>query len=76
MIPSFVNNVISRVKNRFTTPKIILGRWGNEECNVRTQTKTDLANEDHCSCDDYLERKRKELETREREEIISSSSKN
>ena len=72
----FFSNIVSRVRNRFSTPKVILGRWTNEECVIRTQTKTDLANEDHCSCDDYLESKRKELENREREEIISSASKN
>ena len=45
----FFSNIVSRVRNRFSTPKVILGRWTNEECVIRTQTKTDLANEDHCS---------------------------
>lgn len=61
-----IASVISRIKNRFTVPKVILGRWSNEDCIIKTRTKTDFANEDHCSCDDYLRRKRLELQEREK----------
>lgn len=58
-MPPFFSTIVSRVRSRFSTPKVMLGRWSNEKCGVKTQTKTDLANEDHCSCDDYLDLKRK-----------------
>ena len=52
--------LLARLKQRFAPPVVILGRWANEECPEKTRIKTDLANEDHCSCDDYLEKKRQE----------------
>lgn len=31
-----------------------VGRWGLEQCNVRTNSKIDLSNEDHCGpCGQY-----------------------
>jgi hypothetical protein len=63
--------LLARLKQRFAPPVVILGRWANEECTEKTRIKTDLANEDHCSCDDYLEKKRKEhIETKKDEDYL------
>jgi hypothetical protein len=37
-----------------TDSKILLGRWGLNDCNKRINKKIDLSNEDHCGpCGQY-----------------------
>lgn len=55
-----LTKIIASVKQRFAPPVITLGRWGNDEKFSRKQRKVDLANEDHCSCDEYIKKKQKE----------------
>lgn len=63
--------LLARLKQRFAPPVVILGRWANEECTEKTRIKTDLANEDHCSCDNYLEKKRNEnIQSKEKEDYL------
>jgi len=52
--------LFSKIKNRFAPPKYVLGRWGNDEAFNKKKLKVDYANEDHCFCDEYLQKKIKE----------------
>lgn len=47
---------IMNILRRFaqTDSKILLGRWGLNDCNKRVNKKVDLSNEDHCGpCGQY-----------------------
>ena len=47
---------IMSILRRFaqTDSKILLGRWGLNDCNKRINKKVDLSNEDHCGpCGQY-----------------------
>lgn len=40
-----------------------MGRWNNEYCNIKTDQKVDLSNEDHCGpCGQYAMTKTKPVE--------------
>jgi hypothetical protein len=48
IVKSVINNIIPKA-----SPKPV-GRWSIEECNVKTNNKVDLSNEDHCGpCGQY-----------------------
>ena len=39
--------------------KTLLGRWNIEKCQKIIDIKINLANEDHCSCNEYINNKKK-----------------
>lgn len=53
----FLQTIIRKwIPKEMTKP---LGRWNNEYCDIRTNQKIDLSNEDHCGpCGQYLLAKR------------------
>jgi hypothetical protein len=56
-----------------TDSKILLGRWGLNDCNKRINKKIDLSNEDHCGpCGQYdqvLEYREISKESTKKEEL-------
>lgn len=62
---SIIKNIISKQENK------PLGRWNIDYCNIKTNQKIDLSNEDHCGpCGQYaitkltnLENEQKNIET-------------
>ena len=45
---SIIKNIISKQENK------PLGRWNIDYCNIKTNQKVDLSNEDHCGpCGQY-----------------------
>lgn len=48
----FLKNIIQRL---IRDDKKVMGRWHTESCNVKMNTKIDMANEDHCGpCGQYI----------------------
>ena len=58
-IKELVNKLITKI---ITNQKPILGRWNIEKCDLKTNFKIDLSNEDHCGpCGQYLLDKNKKI---------------
>ena len=53
---SFLNNF--RKYLFYHKNKTLLGRWNIEKCQKIIDIKINLANEDHCSCDEYINNKK------------------
>jgi len=51
------NTIFSRIAKKFVkqlAEKPLLGRWGIDSCDKKTNVKIDLSNEDHCGpCGQY-----------------------
>ena len=52
----FIKESINKLINKILkNPKPVLGRWNMENCDIKTNFKIDLSNEDHCGpCGQYL----------------------
>ena len=60
-IKTIVKSVVNKILPK-ELPKPV-GRWSIEECNVKTNNKVDLSNEDHCGpCGQYALVKIEEIE--------------
>ena len=53
------SRITNSIKKRFSVPVPLVGRWSNDEDFSKKKTKIDLANEDHCFCDEYITGKSK-----------------
>ncbi len=64
--------IIKNLINKFTPKdKKILGRWNIETCDIKTNYKIDLSNEDHCGpCGQYIKNKNKK-KTKNNDQISS-----
>lgn len=56
---SIFSRITNSIKNRFSVPVPLVGRWSNNEDFTKKKTKIDLDNEDHCFCDEYITEKSK-----------------
>ena len=54
-----IKNILQKlITSNIKIDKKILGRWNIEACNIKTDRKIDLSNEDHCgSCNQYISSK-------------------
>ena len=39
------------------SPVLSLGRWNLDRCPKKIETKVHFANEDHCFCNEYIQKK-------------------
>ena len=58
---SIFSRITNSIKSRFSVPVPLVGRWSNDEDFTKKKTKIDLANEDHCFCDEYITEKSKKI---------------